>query len=90
MDRKNQVRKPQLSRRDVLKLTGLGVGAFLARPFDYLFQLPQFPQAERLGRVTVGRVDIKARPDPESQTVGVLYEDAVLPWVREVTGLRPA
>lgn len=90
MDKKNQGRKPQLSRRDVLKLTGLGVGAFLARPLDYLFQLPQFPQAERLGRVTVGRVDIKARPDPESQTVGVLYEDAVLPWVREVTGVRPA
>ncbi|HSQ26194.1 MAG TPA: L,D-transpeptidase [Anaerolineales bacterium] len=84
------MKKTQLSRRDVLKLTGLGVGAFLARPLDYLFQLPQFPQADRLGRVTVGRVDIKARPDPESQTVGVLYEDAVLPWIREVTGVRPS
>lgn len=45
-----------------------------------------FPQAERLGRVCVGKIDVKAKPSFESSTVKVLYEDAVLPWVKEVIG----
>lgn len=49
----------------------------------------EFPQAERLARVCVGKVDLKARPDEDSQSVGVLYEDAVLPWLREVAGRKP-
>jgi lipoprotein-anchoring transpeptidase ErfK/SrfK len=79
----------RLSRRDALKFSGLSLGVFLAQPLHGLFQLSDFPQAEKLGRVTVGKVDLKIRPDPDSQTVGVLYEDAVLPWIREVTGARP-
>ncbi len=79
-----------LSRRDALKLSGLGVGLFLTRPLQNFFQLSEFPVAERLGRVAVGKVDVKLRPDPDSQIVGALYEDAVLPWIREVVGERPA
>ncbi len=45
-----------------------------------------FPTTPRLGRVTVGKVDLKARPDADSATVGALYEDAVVPWLREVVG----
>ena len=52
--------------------------------------LPEFPDADRLGRVAVGMVELKQRPDPESPTLGVLYEDAVLPWLREVSGVKPA
>lgn len=52
--------------------------------------LPEFPQNERLGRVAVGMVELKMRPDLDSQTLGVLYEDAVLPWLREVSGAKPA
>jgi len=48
-----------------------------------------FPQTEKLGRVCVGKIDLKARPDQDSQSVGVLYEDAVVPWLREVVGPRP-
>lgn len=51
-----------------------------------LYGLPDFPQSERLGRVNVGMVKIKARPDEDAQTVGRLYEDAVVPWLREVVG----
>jgi lipoprotein-anchoring transpeptidase ErfK/SrfK len=60
------------------------------RPWKRWLELPDFPEAGRLGRVTVGSVELKARPDPDSQTLGTLYEDAVLPWVREVSGARPA
>ncbi len=68
---------------------GLSLGGVASRPFS-VFNLPEFPQAERLGRVAVGMVELKARPDPDSQTVGVLYEDAVLPWLKEVSGVKPA
>jgi hypothetical protein len=48
--------------------------------------LDNFPNQERLGRVCVGRVEIKSRPDGNSQTVDVLYDDAVVPWLRETVG----
>lgn len=53
-------------------------------------QLPEFPDGERLGRVAVGMVELKQRPDPDSPTLGVLYEDTVIPWLREASGSRPA
>lgn len=88
-------RKSWLSRRDFLKMAALGLGSlsFGIPPSQPLWidrlVLPDFPQAERLGRVAVGMVDLKVRPDPESPSVGVLYEDAVLPWLREAAGVRP-
>jgi lipoprotein-anchoring transpeptidase ErfK/SrfK len=94
-----------LTRRDFLKLAALGLGglslgsqrpntvslfkSLLIQPEDRL-QLPEFPDSERLGRVAVGSVELKIKPDPESQTLGVLYEDAVVPWLREATGVQPA
>ena len=53
------------------------------------FALPEFPRAERLGRVIGGKVPVKARPDIDSPDVGVLFDDDVVPWLREVVGSRP-
>jgi lipoprotein-anchoring transpeptidase ErfK/SrfK len=83
------------SRRDFLKLAALGFGGVSMRglPLTWLEKgllLPEFPDADRLGRVAVGMVELKQHPDPESPTLGVLYEDAVLPWLREVSGAEPA
>lgn len=50
---------------------------------------PVFPEADRIGRVCVGKVELKMRPDEASDTVGVLYEDAVVPWLREKVGQWP-
>ncbi len=77
-----------ITRRDFLKLSSLGVGTLALRPFSGLGLL-QFPDAEKLGRITVGKMDLKARPDENSQTVGALYEDAIVPWLREVVGPQP-
>ncbi|MEW5872598.1 MAG: L,D-transpeptidase [Chloroflexota bacterium] len=79
----------RLGRRDFLKLSGLGLGSLALRPWNRWLALPDFPQAERLGRVAVGMVELKARPNPESATVGVLYEDAVVPWLSEASGSLP-
>jgi len=75
-----------ISRRNFLQLAAMSVGGIALRPFSKLLQPPDFPQAERLGRVNVGKVELKNRPDADGNTVGVLYEDAVVPWVREIVG----
>ncbi|RPI27643.1 MAG: hypothetical protein EHM70_17620, partial [Chloroflexota bacterium] len=76
----------QISRRTFLKLTALGLGGMLLPAWPGKTTSPNFPQAERLGRIVGGKVDLKARPDIDSQTTGVLYEDAVVAWLREVVG----
>ena len=78
-----------LSRRDLLKLAALGVGGAALRPWQRLFNLPEFPEAERLGRVCQGMVHLKTKPDYDSESVGTIYEDTILPWIREVVGRWP-
>lgn len=77
-----------LSRREFLQAGALGVGALALRPWLRWSQLQaEFPDAERLGRVCIeGMVNIRSRPSPDAPSVGVLYEDAVFPWLREVVG----
>jgi hypothetical protein len=76
-----------LSRRDFLKLTGLGLGGLAFRSLKGKpFETPGFPQGDQLGRVTVGKTELRSRPDPDSQTVGNVYEDMVVAWLRETVG----
>lgn len=65
------------------------MGSLSLRSWSRAFRLPEFPQAERLGRVLGGKVPLKARPDIDSEDVGTLYEDDVVIWLREVVGSRP-
>jgi hypothetical protein len=77
----------RFSRRDFLKAAAAGLGGFAVQPWGFNILADQdFPSAERLGRVCVGKVDIKSRPDDGSESVGILYEDAVVPWLREKVG----
>ncbi|HEY5730984.1 MAG TPA: L,D-transpeptidase family protein [Anaerolineales bacterium] len=77
--------KPSISRRDFLKLAALGAGSLAFRPLTKMV-LPEFPKTDYLGRITVGKMDVYARPDSNSQIVGALYEDSVVSWNREVVG----
>lgn len=77
-----------LTRRDFLKIAALSVGTLAFRPFVWQ-GLPELQQSELLGRITVGKVDVYARPDANSQIVGALYEDQVIPWIRELVGAMP-
>ncbi len=77
-----------INRRDFLKLAALGTGALAFRPFNK-WSLPEFPQAEKLGRITGGKMDVFATPDGTSQPIGALYEDNLVPWFREVVGSMP-
>lgn len=80
--------RDQINRRDFLKLAALGAGSLALRQFAKL-PAPEFPQADKLGRITVGKQDVYSRPDVNSSIVGALYQDNVVPWLREVTGSNP-
>lgn len=90
-----------LSRRDFIKLAGLGLGAMAFTPitahdidfrwtiFSQPKRLPQFPGSAIIGRVTEPDVDIRNRPtnDPNLNTsVGKLGADSLVEWSREVLG----
>jgi hypothetical protein len=76
----------RISRRDFINLGGLSLGSYLLHDLLPDTSAVEFPEAERLGRVAVGKVEIKIRPDSESETIGILYQDAVVVWHREVVG----
>jgi hypothetical protein len=78
----------KVSRRDFLKLAALSTGVLAFRPWQQQ-ALAEFPQAEQLGRITVGKIDLYSRPDANSQIIAPLYEDTVIEWNREVIGSMP-
>jgi hypothetical protein len=81
-------RQNGLGRRGFLRL-GVAAAGGLAVP-RWLRPAVQFPEGERLGRVCIaGKVDVKGRPDMDSATVDVLYEDAIVMWLREGVGNMP-
>lgn len=85
----------KLTRRDFLKSAATGLGGMFVAPWRNLLtlapapSLPEFPEAEYLGRILDGQVDIKLKPDDDSPTVGVKYIDETVVWLREVVGKRP-
>lgn len=76
-----------LSRRSFMKVSGL-ISGVLVSPLGVRRWMEPFPTADQLGRVNVGKVERKLLPDVDSQTVDVLYQDAVVPWLRELVGVR--
>jgi hypothetical protein len=88
----------KFSRRDFIKLAGLGLGIVAFSPIDFKFfslkqlyapkQLPQFPASAIIGRL-VDDTDIRSRPtnDPALNTsIGRLAADTLIHWEREVIG----
>src|SRR5689334_14537484 len=85
--------KKLVSRRDFMKVAGVGLGALAFRPFDFetLYtpkRLPQFPASEIIGRMT-GLTDIRSRPsndDLVGAPVFTVQDDDLFEWTREVVG----
>lgn len=80
------------SRRDFLKGVVAFGGALTVYPFYKNVQAQGliWPDAERLGRVCVGKVNLRSAPNVNASSVGVLYEDTVVNWLRELVGEVPA
>jgi hypothetical protein len=86
-----------LSRRDFLKIAGVGLGALAFRPpkgfnYEYFFapkRLPQFPGSEIIGRVLENGIDLRSQPtNDEAVTVSLskLAADTLVEWGRQVVG----
>lgn len=89
------------SRRDFLKTAGVGLGAIALQPFNLSLidnlenyyipkRLPQFPNADILGRIVNPEVPIRSRPNNDpllNSQIGLLQaDDLIIPWTREVLG----
>lgn len=77
------------SRRDFLKLSTLGLAGLAFRPFINLSPLADFPKSERLGRVATTQMELKAAPDEGSTTLRKVYEDTIVPVLKEFVGPKP-
>ena len=86
-----------LSRRDFLKIAGVGLGALAFRPrtsFDLEYfstprRLPQFPGSDIIGRVLEPGIDLRSQPtNDESVTTSLakLEADHLVEWGRQVVG----
>jgi hypothetical protein len=84
------------SRRDFLKLAGLGLGYLALRPgpTQEIRRLPQFPAADYLGRVAVTpnfySTALRAQPDENAPVLRNVPQDEVVVWQREVIGTNVA
>ncbi len=85
------------SRRDFLKIAGIGLGTLAFRPLklselDYLAmpkRLAQFPNSEIIGRVTDAGIYLRSKPTNAGGTDNVIQSmpaDTLLEWNQEVVG----
>ncbi len=74
--------------RGFLKLAALGLSGLAIRSRIRRL-IPDFPINGFLGRVNAGKVEIRSQPDVDSPATGVLYEDSIVAWLREVVGWNP-
>jgi len=81
-------KKTNITRREFLKLSTAGIGGIALMPLEQNHPQNDFPNYERLGRA-FNKVDIKLKPDYNAQTIGAIYDDAVVPWLREIVGYHP-
>lgn len=80
----------KFTRRDILKGAIYLGGALALYPYlEVQAKMIEWPDAERLGRICVGKVDIRSKPSVNAPSVGVLYEDSIVIWLREVVGETP-
>ena len=59
-----------------------GMSSLFFRPLIKHLETVDFPNYERLGRACE-LLEIKSRPDINSEAVGVIYEDTIVPWLGE-------
>lgn len=80
----------KFSRRSILKGVISFGGAMVFYPWlEVKAQTIQFPESDKLGRVCTASVKIKTKPSINSEEVGILYEDDIVVWLREVVGEIP-
>ncbi|MEI8130827.1 MAG: L,D-transpeptidase [Leptolinea sp.] len=83
--------KKNITRREFIKYSMAGFGVLAVKPkMDWLMPAAEIPASERLGRIAVGMVNLRARPSVDAPSVGKVYEDQLVQWNRDVVGDLPA
>lgn len=82
-------KETSISRREALKLAGLGVASLSLPTIQTESHLSSTDISTRLGRVCAASVDVHARPDATSSVVTTLYEDTLVECLRERVGYHP-
>jgi hypothetical protein len=77
----------KITRRELLKMGLKGAGAFWILPLIQPKAAGDWTVGQKLGRVCVGKVDVRSGPSFDVKSNKVLYEDAVVPWIKEVIGV---
>jgi lipoprotein-anchoring transpeptidase ErfK/SrfK len=84
------VKGKELSRRQFLIYSAAAMGTLAVTPWRYWAQeASPWPDAEKMGRVCLGKVNIRSKPNPDAETVKEIYDDAIVVWLREVVGGSP-
>jgi len=79
-----------ISRREFLKVSTLALGSLAFRPWKYWAEVAaQWPDGEKFGRVCLGKVSIRSKPNPDADVVKEIFDDAIVVWLREVVGASP-
>lgn len=87
--------KRSLSRREFLKLAGVGLGTLALRPYkpierEYFSipkRLPEFPDSEIIGRTVDPDINLRSAPsDDPGNVIGKLGADELVVWGRQVVG----
>lgn len=87
-----------MNRREFLNKMLAGAGAMAVAPWlkmprmrAEIYQVQNWSEDQLLGRnCTGGMVNIRKTPSANSEIIKMVYEDTVLPWVKEVVGEAPA
>jgi hypothetical protein len=78
------------SRREFLKVSALALGSLAFTPWKYWAEVAaQWPDGEKFGRVCLGKVSIRSKPNPDADVVKEIFDDAIVVWLREVIGASP-
>ena len=88
MNKAQNSQAKRVSRRSFLKTSALAAGTALM-PAELRSLVEETTESDKLGRIAVGMVELRARPDYDEPAIGRLYEDDVIPWYREVVGSWP-
>ena len=84
------MKNKDISRRQFLLYSVAAMGTLAMTPWRYWSQqADDWPGTDLMGRVCIGKVNIRSKPNPDAPTVKEIYDDAVVVWLREVIGGSP-
>jgi lipoprotein-anchoring transpeptidase ErfK/SrfK len=85
-----KIHQDKITRRKFLVASGMALAAMSLGPLPVWAQdAAPWEKDVRMGRVCLGKVNIRSKPNADAPTVKEIYDDAVVIWQQEVVGGSP-